>query len=47
MKNYSEAVAHYQQLRELGADEEQAAHDTMVAFDLLTHEADLLKAIYE
>lgn len=42
MTNYTEAVAHYQQLLSLGANEDQAVRDTQVAFELTDQEADTL-----
>lgn len=42
MTKYSEAIAHYNQLMELGADQNTALHDTQIAFDLEDYEADFL-----
>jgi len=43
----SQALAHLQQLIELGCDYEQAVRDTTVAFDLDTEAADLLAECYD
>lgn len=42
MANYSEAMAHYNQLLKLGVEENDALRDTQVVFDLLPHEVDFL-----
>jgi hypothetical protein len=47
MTHFTEALAHYNQLLSLGASQEQAIRDTMVAFELTPTDAEVLEAVHE